>query len=67
MKKLFGLSMLFFIGMFFRSGAKDEKQNSLEVYGFAMTDLGYETKQINPNWFDALQAHGRDSKLRQYL
>lgn len=41
---------------------EEQKQNSLEVYGFAMTDMGYETKQINPNWFDAL----RISKLPTY-
>ncbi len=35
---------------------------SLEIYGFAMTDAGYNTKQINPAWFDAL----RITKLPSY-
>jgi hypothetical protein len=38
------------------------RQRSLEVFGFVMTDLGYDTKQINPNWFDAM----RVTKLPTY-
>ena len=34
----------------------------LEIYGFAMADMGYNTKQIDPNWFDAL----RITKLPSY-
>ncbi len=32
-----------------------EDAKSLEIYGFAMLDVGYDFKQINPNWFDALR------------
>ena len=35
--------------------AQDEQQKSLEVYGFAMVDMGYNFKQINPKWSDALR------------
>ena len=28
---------------------------SLEVYGFAMLDIGHNFKQINPNWFDTMR------------
>ena len=40
-----------------KSGAQDEQpqQKSLEVYGFAMVDFGYNFKQINPKWFDAMR------------
>ena len=31
------------------------KTKSLEIYGFAMTDIGYNFDQINPAWFDALR------------
>jgi hypothetical protein len=31
------------------------KEKSLEIYGFAMTDLGFNFDQINPAWFDALR------------
>ena len=30
-------------------------QKSLEVYGFAMVDMGYNFKQIDPRWFDAMR------------
>ena len=30
-------------------------QKSLEVYGFAMVDMGYNFDQIDPRWFDALK------------
>src|SRR5277367_7199779 len=35
---------------------------SLEVYGFAMTDMGYNFNQINPAWSDAM----RITKLPSY-
>jgi len=31
------------------------QQKSLEVYGFAMVDMGYNFKQIDPRWFDAMR------------
>jgi DcaP outer membrane protein len=31
------------------------KVRSLEIYGFAMTDIGFNFDQINPAWFDALR------------
>jgi outer membrane DcaP-like protein len=40
----------------------DQQQKALQVYGFAMMDAGYDFKQINPNWFDAL----RITKLPKY-
>jgi hypothetical protein len=42
--------------------AQDQPQKSLEVYGFAMMDMGYDFKQIDPRWFDAL----RVTKLPTY-
>jgi hypothetical protein len=44
------------------SAQETEMARSLEIYGFAMLDMGYDAKQINPNWFDAL----RISKLPTY-
>jgi len=35
--------------------AQDENARSIEIYGFAMLDFGYNANQINPNWFDALR------------
>jgi len=32
-----------------------EPQPSLEIYGFAMLDIGHDFKQINPNWSDTMR------------
>ncbi len=42
--------------------AKDEAKPRLDVYGFAMLDMGYQSKQNDPNWFDVL----RPTKLPAY-
>lgn len=30
-------------------------KSTIELYGFAMLDMGYQTKQNDPNWFDVLR------------
>ena len=30
-------------------------KGTLEIYGFAMLDIGHDFKQINPNWFDTMR------------
>jgi hypothetical protein len=35
--------------------AATEPKASLEIYGFAMLDIGHDFKQINPNWFDTMR------------
>jgi hypothetical protein len=35
--------------------AKPEPKPSMEIYGFAMLDIGHDFKQINPNWSDTLR------------
>jgi hypothetical protein len=35
--------------------AKAEAKPRLDIYGFAMLDMGYQTKQNDPNWFDVLR------------
>jgi hypothetical protein len=50
------LLILAAFAMFRLSYAQDStKEKSLEIYGFAMTDMGYNFMQINPAWFDALR------------
>lgn len=39
-----------------------EKEKSLEIYGFVMTDVGYNFNQIHPNWYDVI----RTTKLPSY-
>jgi outer membrane DcaP-like protein len=35
-------------------GAAEAKPR-LDIYGFAMLDMGYDFKQVNPDWFDVLR------------
>ena len=35
--------------------AQDESGKRLDVYGFAMLDMGYETGRSDPDWFDVLR------------
>jgi hypothetical protein len=35
--------------------AQNENKNWFEVYGFAMTDIGYNAKQIHPDWYDVVR------------
>jgi hypothetical protein len=37
-------------------------ENYIEVYGFAMTDMGYNLNQVDPKWYDVM----RPSKLPSY-
>ena len=42
--------------------AQDQTQNWFQIYGFAMTDIGYNAKQIHPDWYDVV----RPTKLPTY-
>jgi len=35
--------------------AQDKPKQTFEVYGFAMTDMGYNFNQIDPDWFDVVR------------
>ena len=35
--------------------AQDADKNWFQVYGFAMTDIGYNAKQIHPDWYDVVR------------
>jgi hypothetical protein len=58
--------ILFFIYLLFILmpviGFAQEKKNSFEVYGFMLTDGGYNFNSIDPNWFDVM----RPTKLPKY-
>src|SRR3982750_676453 len=45
---------------------EEENPRSLEIYGFAMMDMGYDFGQINPNWFDAMRITRLSSYKDQY-
>lgn len=44
----------------------EERQKSLEIYGFVMTDIGYDFKQIDPNWFDVIRTTKLPAFKNQY-
>ncbi|MFI5155917.1 MAG: DcaP family trimeric outer membrane transporter [Chitinophagales bacterium] len=54
--KRIGILFPVFLCFTYSAMAQDStKVKSLEIYGFAMTDMGYNFDQINPAWFDALR------------
>ena len=57
------ISMLcLFCVLSLNSSLKAQDENSIEIYGFAMAEAGYNFKTINPQWYDAL----RVTKLPAY-
>jgi hypothetical protein len=43
-------------GWLFAQDAQDEvKRDSMQIYGFTMTDAGYNFNQIDPDWFDVVR------------
>jgi len=38
-----------------QASAQQPPPPSVEIYGFAMMDIGHDFKQINPNWFDTMR------------
>jgi hypothetical protein len=60
MKVLFTTIFFLFLGSLML--AQDANKNWFQIYGFAMTDAGYNANQINPQWYDVL----RPSRLPTY-
>ena len=60
--KLLLISRFLFCLSFLLSAQDEAKQKSLEIYGFVMTDAGYNFGQTDAAWFDVL----RTSKLPSY-
>jgi hypothetical protein len=60
------LVILGFASVFSTNAQDSTKEKSLEIYGFAMTDLGYNFDQINPAWFDALRVTKLPTSPNQY-
>ena len=59
-----GICMLFLLLAVAGSGLAQEttEQKALEIYGFIMTDAGYNANQIHPDWYDVV----RPTKLPAY-
>lgn len=57
------LTIALFVSFTVLLRAQDEPgQKSMEIYGFIMTDIGYNFDQIHPDWFDVV----RPTKLPAY-
>jgi len=48
------------------ASAQDVNQNWFQVYGFAMTDIGYNANQIHPDWFDVVRPTKLPTMKNQY-
>ena len=48
------LSAIFLSLPLILSAQDEEKQKSLEIYGFVMTDIGYNFGQTDAAWFDVM-------------
>jgi hypothetical protein len=53
MKILFTAIFVLFLGSLVL--AQDADKNWFQIYGFAMTDIGYNFNQIHPDWFDVVR------------
>jgi hypothetical protein len=49
-----------------RPQSSQDAKPSMEIYGFAMLDIGHDFKQINPNWFDTLRLTRLPSFEKQF-
>jgi hypothetical protein len=46
--------------------AQDGGKNWFSVYGFAMTDIGYDAKQIQPEWYDVVRPTKLPTRVNEY-
>ena len=53
MKILFTSIFVLFLGSLLL--AQDANKNWFQIYGFAMTDIGYNANQIHPDWYDVVR------------
>jgi hypothetical protein len=53
MKVLLTTIFVFFLASFVL--AQDTDKNWFQIYGFAMTDIGYNFNQIHPDWYDVVR------------
>ncbi len=63
---LISMLCLFFV-LSLNSSLKAQDENSIEIYGFAMAEAGYNFKTINPQWYDALRVTKLPAYKREFL
>lgn len=64
--KTFTFLILFITVLITKSQAQDEKKKAMEIYGFIMTDIGYDFNQIHPDWYDVVRPTKLPSYKNQY-
>lgn len=64
MKVLFTTIFVLFLGSLVV--AQDNDKNWFQIYGFAMTDIGYNFNQIHPDWFDVVRPTKLPTLENQY-
>ena len=47
-------------------GQEEEKEKTMEIYGFIMMDAGYDFNQIHPDWFDVVRPTKLPAFKNQY-
>ena len=65
------LSILFMLSVFATPAwaqppASGEPKPSMEIYGFAMLDVGQDFQQIDPDWFDTMRVTQLPSFEKQF-
>jgi len=71
-EKLLSISLLMFAAcMILAHPSKaqdktDEKQKTMDIYGFIMMDAGYNANQIEPNWYDVVRPTKLPAFKNQY-
>lgn len=59
---LLGFAVLLHLSLF----SQDEKKTSLEIFGYVMTDGGYNFGQVNPDYFDVMRPTQLPAYENQY-
>lgn len=61
------ITIVFILSISISSYAQDEeKKKTMEIYGFIMTDAGYNFNQIHPDWFDVIRTTKLPTFKNQY-
>ena len=55
MKRLIAAILLVGLGASTARAQSGQSKPSMEIYGFAMLDMGHDFKQIHPDWYDTLR------------
>ncbi|HMS64834.1 MAG TPA: DcaP family trimeric outer membrane transporter [Ignavibacteria bacterium] len=66
-KSLLIAFLCFFSFLMLSTSVQAQKENTFEIYGFAMAEAGYNFKTINPQWYDALRVTKLPASKNEFL